>query len=252
MILHDSHACLPSRQVLTYLCWAQWAFGVALQGTQYVIISMDETFVNSTMPFGDGFVAQGQAWGLTDPRRTRPQVDHADVRTSLLATVCSCAALQPHLPQVFLPRGRPGGAMPANQVPAWEAQRYPHECWTGTAGFVTTTTMIRWAAHVRSVVSSFNASLWIVLVMDCCTAHLDMRFLQHLRRLKILFLIVPAKLTWLVQLLDVYVLAELKQMLRDGLAKELLKSTSCSVSLHRRLHVMATAVRKTSGGARLE
>ena len=209
---------------------------------------MDETFVNSVLPSGQGFVPDGDAWNVANPLRRRPQVDHANVRTTLMATVCSCPALQPHLPQVFLPSCRGGAALPPRQVPAWQKQRYPHECWTGTGGFVTTTAMIRWATHVRSVVSSFNEALWIVLVLDCSTAHLDVRFLRHLRRLKILLLMVPAKLTWFVQLRDVYILAELKQVLRESFAKELVKSPSCTIPLARRVHLLACAVRETLVG----
>ena len=53
-----------------------------------------------------------------------------------------------------------------------------------------------------------------VLVMDCCPSHLAADVLTHAQRLGVHIVIIPARLTWLMQPLDVLVFAQLKRKIR--------------------------------------
>ena len=53
----------------------------------------------------------------------------------------------------------------------------------------------------------------IVLVLDCAPQHLADNVVNHARRLRIVLLYVPARLTWLLQPLDTHVFACLKRRL---------------------------------------
>ena len=53
----------------------------------------------------------------------------------------------------------------------------------------------------------------IVLVMDAHSTHCSLRTLKHIRSLGWMVLLIPGKLTWLLQPLDVYFFAQFKQKL---------------------------------------
>ena len=58
--------------------------------------------------------------------------------------------------------------------------------------------------------------VWIVVVWDCASVHLNQDVFTHARRLGILVLFVPAGLTHrLLQILDVYIHACLKRLVRE-------------------------------------
>ena len=50
---------------------------------------------------------------------------------------------------------------------------------------------------------SFDPDAWILLIWDCSQVYLNEDVARHLRCLGILVIVVPAKLTWLLQVLDV-------------------------------------------------
>ena len=72
--------------------------------------------------------------------------------------------------------------------------------------------MAAWINRVRTIVTSFNSDAWIVLILDCSNAHLNVKTMQ--RRLGVLVVYLPAKLTWLLQVLNVYAFGELKGRIR--------------------------------------
>ena len=55
-----------------------------------------------------------------------------------------------------------------------------------------------------------------MLILDCATSHLDRATEAHLRRPGVLVVIIPAKMTWLLQALDVYAFGKLKRGLREA------------------------------------
>jgi hypothetical protein len=141
-------------------------------------------------------------------------VDRSNTKTTLLATVCDSRDLQPHLPQVILPRYTQHAMPPGHILDACGATGDPLEYWHGTGGFATVALIKRWATRIRSVVHSFNPDAWILLIWDCSHVHLSLDVVRHMRRLGILIIPIPAKLTWLLQICDVCVFKELKTRIR--------------------------------------
>ena len=152
--------------------------------------------------------------------RGRPTVrqgnvaDRTNTKTTLLATVCDNRDLQPYLPQIVLARYTQNGTPPAPIVRACAQTGEPLEYWHRTSGFVTSALIKKWAVRVRSITHSFNPDAWILLVWDCSQTHLNVDVARYLRRLGILVILVPAKLTWLLQVLDVCVFKALKTRIR--------------------------------------
>ena len=196
--------------------WTRFVVEDVVRGRPHVFINMDETQVSSIKHSGKGLVAINKVKRdnlLSQPKQPR---DRTDVKTSLMGTVCDCPALQPFLPQVMLPKYTKRCVPPQRFLDAYAITGGPFEYWHGSVGWTDSRIMMKWATRVRSVVSSFNSDTWIILIMDCSHVHLNVKTIAHLRRLGILVLMLPAKLTWLCQLLDVYVYSELKSLIRSG------------------------------------
>ena len=175
---------------------------------------MDETQLASVKHAGVGMIS-GRKRKRTDHRRSpRDPIDKHNTKVTLIAAVCDSSRLQPLLPQVILPRYTQHVRPPAHLLHTYAGFGHPFEFWHGTAGATTPGIIKTWLTRLRSVISSFNDSAWIILVMDCDTSHLSVKTMAHIRRLGIIPLFVPAKLTWLLQLLDVYVFGVLKKDMR--------------------------------------
>ena len=74
--------------------------------------------------------------------------------------------------------------------------------------------MKKWAVRVRIISHSFNREAWILLVWDCSQVNLNEDVAPHSRRFGIPVIVVPAKLTWLLQVLDVCDFQMLKTRVR--------------------------------------
>jgi hypothetical protein len=230
--------------VQIFLNWTRFVVEDVVRGRPHVFINMDETQVSSIKHSGKGLVAINKVKRdnlLSQPKQPR---DRTDVKTSLMGTVCDCPALQPFLPQVMLPKYTKRCVPPQRFLDAYAITGGPFEYWHGSVGWTDSRIMMKWATRVRSVVSSFNSDTWIILIMDCSHVHLNVKTIAHLRRLGILVLMLPAKLTWLCQLLDVYVYSELKSLIRSGQCALRLSSHDGSVPIGAWIDINAKAIRE--------
>jgi hypothetical protein len=180
----------------------------------YVVVNVDETSVNTLLQSKHGYVLRGLRRRSVAHRHQAPHRDRTDIKTTLMGVVCDQPHLQPYLPQVFMPKYTQNRRPPVWARERFARQGFPFQYWHGTSGGSTPGTFRLWATSLRSAVHSFDPSVWILLIMDCHSSHLDLETLRHLRRLGFLTVIIPAKLTWLLQPLDVYVYSDLKRSLR--------------------------------------
>lgn len=187
---------------------------VTLRDKTYVIVNMDETSVNELVQKGHGYVGQGFRRVLRRHQHHPVFRDRTNVKTTLMGVVCDQPHLQPHLPQVFLPKYTQNAEPPAHVRAMYASQGYPFQFWHRSGGSTTPAIFRMWATTLRAAVHSFNSDAWIVLVVDCHSSHLDLEAVQHLKRLGVVTVVIPAKLTWLLQPLDVYVYSDLKRTLR--------------------------------------
>lgn len=176
---------------------------------------MDETTLSGVQHPSQGIVPDRHVQRAQGMVRRRRRPDRSDVRTCLLGTVCNDAELQPHLPQVVLPAYSKHVRPPVNVLNAYQRTRAPLEYWHGTNGWCSTTIIIRWLTRLRAVISSAKPGAWIVLIWDCASVHLNAAVLGHMRRLQLLVLFIPAGMTHLFQVLDVFIYADLKRRMRQ-------------------------------------
>lgn len=210
-------------QATIFLKWVRFATDIVLNNRTFVIINMDETSLSNVDVQSPGLRCRCQPHERR-VRRAFDATDRTDVKTVLLASVCDSANLQPLLPQVVLPKYTKGCRPPQHVLEKCAATGQPIEYWHGSGGYATIDIIKRWAKKVRSVVHSFNPDAWILLIWDCSAIHLSVDLAQYLKRLGILVIFVPAKLTWMLQVCDVYVFHELKTRLR--MHKSFLRMTS--------------------------
>ena len=192
----------------------------------HVFINADETALANVRHRGRGMASLFRR--ARGRHRTRPRdlTDRTFTCTTLFAVACDCPGLQPLMPQVVLSRYTQNPHVPAALQARYRECGFPFEFWHGSRGRVNPAIFRKWATRLRQTVGSFNPAAWIVLIVDCSSAHLDRGSVAHLRRLGIVTVFVPASMTWLLQLLDVYVFGGLKRELRQAEARARASSAS--------------------------
>ena len=206
-------------QVLIYLRWLQYIVHMVVYDRPHVFINADETALASVRHSGRGMASLLRRSRASPKTRPRDRTDRSFTNTTLIAAACDCPGLQPLLPQVILARYSQNTRVPATLQAHYSSCGFPFEFWHGSTGRVTPVIIRKWFTRLRQSVASYNPAAWIVLIIDCCTAHLDQVSVAHLRRLGILVVFVPASLTWLLQLLDVYTFGRVKGELRIAEAR---------------------------------
>ena len=229
-------------QALIYFRWLRWAVTEALSGRSFIFVNMDETTLSGVQSHSQGFVPAGRVQRAEGMVRHRRRPDRLDVRTCLLGTVCNDAAVQPHLPQVVLPSYSKHLRPPASALEAYRRSRAPLEYWHGTNGWASQTIIRRWLTRLRAVVSAAKPEAWIVVIWDCASVHLTASVLSHMRRLGCLVLFLPAGLTHLLQVLDVYIFADLKRRMRQHFMRRVSATADGSLDRHHRIDAVGRAV----------
>ena len=228
-----------------FLRWLRFLVVHGVWNRQHVIVNMDETQLASVKHAGVGMIS-GRKRKRTDHRRSpRDPIDKHNTKVTLIAAVCDSSRLQPLLPQVILPRYTQHVRPPAHLLHTYAGFGHPFEFWHGTAGATTPGIIKTWLTRLRSVISSFNDSAWIILVMDCDTSHLSVKTMAHIRRLGMIPLFVPAKLTWLLQLLDVYVFGVLKKDMRLEELRRREASMTGVIQRRERMEFATSCIRRT-------
>ena len=162
-------------------------------------------------------------------------------RLALLASVCSDPEIQKHLPQIWLPRSKEGKRPPTAVVQAFLAAGYPHEGWHGTRGWTTQCVLRAWFARARRKILQLRPGARIIIVIDVCPTHVAQRVLEAARHLGLSVVLVPARCTWLLQILHTHVFAQLKREIRRQLWRDTQRACEGALSMAEQLQSMTTA-----------
>lgn len=187
---------------------------VSIGERPFVVLNVDETSLATVRHGGLGMVAGPLRSARARACRPRDRVDRLHTKITYIAVASDNPHLQPLLPQVVLPKYTKRIEPPASACDRLASHGFPLEFWHGTNGVATVPLLKSWATRVRSVVHSWNDDANIVLLMDCSSCHLSLEFIRHLNTLGIVVVLVPAKLTWLLQIMDVFVFGPLKADMR--------------------------------------
>lgn len=231
-------------KVLVFLRWARFLVVHVAWNRQHVFVNMDETQLASVKNQGTGMISRRKQKRADRRRAPRDAEDRHHTKVTYMAAVSDSPELQPLLPQVILPRYTQHACPPPAMLHTYADFGHPFEFWHGTAGATSPGIVQTWMTRLRSVISSFNDRAWIILTLDCDTNHLSVRTMAHLRRLGMIPLLVPAKLTWLLQLLDVFVFGLLKKDMRLEEVRSRESSTTGSLARRERMGFAASSIRR--------
>ena len=139
-----------------------------------------------------------------------------DLRTQVTGavTVASHPAAQLLLPQLLLPNEQGHkklwAALPAELTAIW-----PNiHVFSGSQGWMNNTTMLRYVKLIHEVLTAAGYEK-VVLLMDAARVHVSPAVLRSIARKGWRAMLVPSRLTCLLQPLDVYVFADFKRRLYD-------------------------------------
>lgn len=200
------------RRAAIFLRWLRHVFQHRLSSLEPVVLNMDETNMSNIKREKLGVVMQGGPHGTV---MQESRMDGAIPRTSLIATVSSVADLQKHLPQIRLVRTR-GGQVPSRATMAnYAVAGSPQIAWHGGTGWISVPIMLEYLRQVARQCREHLPGRPVVLVMDAHPCHLATPVLRAAWRLGMHVVIIPAKLTWALQPLDVSVFRTLKATTRQ-------------------------------------
>ena len=203
---------------------------------------MDETGVSNVTASKHGVIIGRQRRHV--PAESQGAKRARSSKITLMAAMCSPCDVQPHLPQVLLPRYKKGADAPASFKEVWASVGAPLQAWHATPGYNESPIMIQWMTQLRAAIRQVDRKLWILLVLDCSVVHICQRVLKHAARLGLLILIVPARLTWMIQPLDTHVFVNLKRHLPHGVVRAEMAAPSGEILMPQRIALIGEAVQR--------
>lgn len=194
-----------------FLIWAQYLTSTGHGPGDAIWLNLDETALPLVFGGRHGNVhhlKHNAAIHLATPATLAQRRAHC----TLVAAVSNTEALQKHLPQVLLPNTK-------GKKKIWTAaeRALPPDSTIriipDTQGWVNTRKLIRILDYLHEACRAHDPTKKYVLVWDCHPTHIAPAVLRHARRRDFTILLVPSKLTHLLQVLDFAVFATLKQEL---------------------------------------
>lgn len=179
-------------------------------------LNLDETSVPRALNRPVGYLVGKQYWpGNVAPlrplhqRRRRAAITH-------VALIASLTHVQPKLPQIFLCNRH---VVPAHVLrnPALDKPENV-EIWRDKSGWNTVEKMVRTLQKIHDALAEFD-NLQPILVLDAAMCHIHHQVAAAADRLGIWLVLVPARLTFLVQPLDVHALSPYKAFLQKAFAE---------------------------------
>jgi len=193
----------------------QWAKSAAdnLAGKKPLFVNMDETSISFHYGKQRGLVVSKHVLppGKSHKKETVKN-DDAKAHLSYLTFLTHDSTVQPKIPQIFLGNKHKlsAGMMKklAPQIPDGFYVWREESSWNNFA------TMRKALCLLMNCLQDLLGTHQVILVLDVARCHFHSSIFALATRLRVRLLYVPAKLTWLLQPLDVYAFSRLKQRLR--------------------------------------
>ena len=197
-------------QVQVFWHWVDYLMQAAvLQGRTPCFINLDETPIPRAATKAEGYVHMGRCVDPTPKRRLDPQLRRG-IATHV-ALIADDTAVQAALPQTFLVNAR---LFRMGDVPArLPAPRVVFQI--GLSAWNTNEKMTVLLESIATAMVSFPAKQ-AILVLDCAPCHTHWEVIAKANALNVWLLFIPARLTSLLQPLDVSVFARYKARLRTA------------------------------------
>ena len=214
-------------------------------GKRVLRINLDETSI---------CLFQGRVKGNVFVSKREPRIAQdqsaSQQRTyfSHVGLICDDPMIQPSLPQFILGNER---SIPAGQLPALRAS-CARNVWLdrGKSAWMNVPTMRRVLRQLKVALEPYMDERQPILLLDANTVHINAQVLADCRAAGILPVVVPAKLTWLLQPLDTHAFAQYKAHLRGAFLAARLRTADGNLSLEAFLGCVQEAIRTVLQGRR--
>jgi hypothetical protein len=213
--------------------WQWWRYATSrVHGDKPVLaVNLDETAVLLHHPGQKGLVWLPKTKGRIR-RRVKPiqKLSHGAKRQCLthVAMISNLPEVTKKLPQILLGNEH---VIPASAVPELQACLDPSiKIWRRKSSWVNACVMKEIARELSKSLSEYKETHRIVLLLDCCPAHVDPGYITMLGNQGIGVVFVPALLTWLLQPLDTHAFSAYKVAVSERYRRFLMDAQECQVS----------------------
>ena len=207
---------------------------------------MDETAVRFYMPQRKGLVPKRRRGGPSraqdaSRRQQRSCATH-------VAAICDDTAVQPSLPQVFI-----GNEAVLQAAAVRLVQPALHKnaiLLRRKSGWVNKDFLVSYVKLLAACLEPFASDYQPILLWDALPAHCAPSVLRAAGRAGLWVVIVPAKMTWLLQPLDTHVFLRYKAYLRTAYQLARIAAVDGQLSIAQFLQVLYETIRKVLQGHR--
>ena len=160
---------------------------------------------------------------------------------TLVAFVCDDQEIQKQLPQILLvnekhlTQAEPAAALRSHL----DSNTY---LWTSKSAWVTTITMCKIIKTLHQHVAPFQDRYLFILSSDGYKAHLTKPVWRACSRARIMYFLIPAKMTWVLQPCDTHLFALLKDILRHECQLKTLSTTDGRLTMSLLIQALARCI----------
>ena len=214
------------------------------EGRRILRMNLDETSLCLFQGGGRGNVFISKA----ERRRVAQRVSHSRKRTFLthVGIICDSPTVQPLLPQVII--GSERTFSDALLVALLEVCAPNVFLERGRTAWINARVMQTIMRRLAAALAPFRREFQPILLLDAHKCHVCARVLAAARDAGIWVVVVPARLTWLLQPLDTHAFALFKRCLRKAYVAERIRSRNGEVDLPTFLRCVQTALREVLQG----
>ena len=224
-----------------YLQWFQWLLKTALRDENVLIINIDETSIQNDYLQRKGYVVEMSGAERTAAGCFFQRVGMSETRShiTLVAAISARPGVQAMLPQIIIPND--------TRITRAERAKYqelgaPLEIITGEHGWVNASVMKNLITRYRRAVRDIDPAARLVLLMDSASQHISNDVLRHAQSLNVVLILIPGKLTWLLQPLDVSVFRVFKDVLKTSLLRHRMGSDSGTITMEDRIRILGETI----------
>ena len=218
-------------------------------GKNLLRINMDETSVPFTFPAHKGNIIARLRSSATSTQLVQ-QITRKEIRTTftLVAFICDDPALQPRMPQIVL---APRGFLLSRDAPAI-AQSLPGNIYVvrRKSPWMDLSMMLQIIRLLGAILEPLTHKVTPILIMDACKVHFAEAVVRACRRANIVLIIVPARMTWLLQPCDTHAFHRFKMVLRSLVLAARAKTISGRLDTYSFFQCLYKAIRSVIQGVR--
>ena len=216
---------------MLHLGWVAAAHDVQSHPTKKLVyLNVDETMIAYGYKKQKGTVATGEFWEEVNENLLYDAVSTGQTHTNMswIGVIASDPEVQKELPQVF----RASKKKFPLYLKDYADQILPDnvEIWLAESMWMTQAGFLLWLHHLYTRLEGFIETHCFVLVADASKTHINEDIAAWCLLYGFVLVLIPGGLTWLLQPLDVYVFAGVKQRLKSRLLELRLEDEHGQVS----------------------